>query len=75
VPALSPSLAQAVLLETGVWMLAAMITAMRHALDYSSTARSISVCVIGWIVHGFILPIVFNVFGGMLGSMLEKKPL
>jgi hypothetical protein len=47
VPALSPSLAQAVLLETGVWMLAAMITAMRHALDYSSTARAISVCVIG----------------------------
>jgi Yip1-like protein len=31
-----------------VWMLAAMIVAVRQALDYSSTGRAIVVCVIGW---------------------------
>jgi Yip1 domain len=31
-----------------VWMLAAMVVAVRQALDYKSTARTIAVCVIGW---------------------------
>ena len=31
-----------------VWMLAAMIVAVRQALDYTSTGRAIVVCVIGW---------------------------
>ena len=31
-----------------VWMLAAMIVAVRQALDYTSTGRAIIVCVIGW---------------------------
>ena len=33
---------------TAVWMLAAMIVAVRQALDYTSTARAIAVCVLGW---------------------------
>jgi hypothetical protein len=33
---------------TAVWMLAAMVVAVRQALDYTSTARAIAVCVIGW---------------------------
>lgn len=35
-------------LVTAVWMLLAMVVAVRHALDYSSTARAVSVCVLGW---------------------------
>jgi hypothetical protein len=31
-----------------LWMLAAMIVAVRQALDYSSTARAVAVCAIGW---------------------------
>jgi hypothetical protein len=31
-----------------VWMLVAMIVAVRQALDYQSTARAVAVCVIGW---------------------------
>ena len=31
-----------------VWMLAAMVVAVRQALDYTSTARAIAVCVFGW---------------------------
>ena len=35
---------------TSVWMLAAMVVAVRQALDYTSTARAIAVCVVGWII-------------------------
>jgi Yip1 domain len=31
-----------------VWMLAAMVVAVRQALDYTSTGRAILVCLIGW---------------------------
>lgn len=33
---------------TAVWMLAAMVVAVRSALDYKSFARAVAVCVIGW---------------------------
>ena len=33
-----------------VWILAAMVLAMRQALDYRSTARAIAVCVVSWLV-------------------------
>jgi len=35
---------------TAVWMLAAMVVAIRQALDYRSTARAIGVCVLGWVL-------------------------
>ena len=33
---------------TSVWMLVAMVVAVRQALDYKSTARAIAVCGLGW---------------------------
>jgi len=33
---------------TALWMLVAMVVAVRHALDYRSTGRAIGVCVLGW---------------------------
>jgi hypothetical protein len=33
---------------SAIWMLAAMIVAVRQALDYQSTGRAIAVCVLGW---------------------------
>jgi hypothetical protein len=33
---------------TAVWMLFAMIVAVRQSLDYRSTARAVAVCVLGW---------------------------
>jgi len=35
-------------LVTACWMLIAMVVAVRHALDYTSTARALGVCVLGW---------------------------
>lgn len=33
---------------TAVWMLIAMIVAVRQALDFKSTARAVAVCGLGW---------------------------
>ena len=35
---------------TAIWMLAAMVVAVRQALDYTSTARAIAVCLAGWLL-------------------------
>jgi len=35
---------------TAVWMLAAMLIAVRQALDYQTTARAVAVCVLGWVL-------------------------
>lgn len=40
-----------------IWMLVAMIIAVRQALDYDSTLRAVGVCVIGWIIAIFITAI------------------
>ena len=33
---------------TAVWMLIAMVVAVRQALDFTSTARAVAVCGLGW---------------------------
>ena len=43
---------------TSVWMLMAMIVAVRQALDYTSTARAFAVCALGWAISlGFAVGI------------------
>ena len=43
-----PAVALPVFVVTSIWMLLAMIVAVRQALDYTSTARAVAVCVLGW---------------------------
>ncbi len=38
-------------LAVSVWMLVAMVIAVRQALDYRSIGRAVGVCVIGWLVY------------------------
>ena len=52
---LVPGITGIVFLISGVWMLTAMIIAVRQALDYRSTFRAVGVCIIGWIVQGVVL--------------------
>jgi hypothetical protein len=59
-----PGLAGLVFLIAGIWMLVAMVFAVRQALDYKSTFRAIGVCVIGWIIQALIIALFFSVFGG-----------
>jgi len=57
-----PGLTEIVFLVAGIWMLIAMVIAVRQALDYQSTYRAIGVCIIGWIAQGIIFGIFFAIF-------------
>ena len=46
-----PLIGGVVSLAVSVWMLVAMVIAVRQALDYRSTGRAVGVCVIGWLVY------------------------
>jgi len=59
-----PGLGAVVFLVASIWMLLAMVIAVRQALDYKSTLRAVGVCVIGWIIQSLILVILFSIFGG-----------
>ncbi len=48
-----------------IWMLVAMIIAVRQALDYNSTLRAVGVCVIGWIIQIVMFVLLFSMFGGV----------
>lgn len=58
-----PGLAWITLAVAWVWMIAAMVVAVRQALDYRSTARAAAVCLIAWLLQVVFLMIVFLVFG------------
>ena len=58
-----PGVAGILFLVAAVWMLAAMIIAVRSALDYDSTWRALGVCAIGWVIQALVLAIVFSVLG------------
>lgn len=45
-----------------VWMLAAMVIAVRQALDYKGTVRAVIVCIIGLFVQIAILLTIFSFF-------------
>ena len=58
-----PGLTGLVFSVAGIWMLAAMVIAVRQALDYTSTWRAIGVCVIGWVIQAVILAVAVSMFG------------
>ncbi len=57
-----PGLGKPVFFIASVWMLVAMVIAVRQALDYESTWRAVGVCIIGWIIQLFIMALLFSVF-------------
>ena len=59
-----PLLGPIIFIGCGIWMLVAMIIAVRQALDYKSTLRAIGVCVIGWIIQMILFWIFYSLFGG-----------
>lgn len=58
-----PGLGEIVFMVAGVWMLVAMVIAVRQALDYTSTWRAIAVCAIGWVVQALMLGLVYAFVG------------
>jgi hypothetical protein len=47
-----------------IWMLVAMVIAVRQALDYKSTFRAVGVCIIGWIVQMLFIMVLISFLGG-----------
>lgn len=60
-----PGLMGIVFFVASIWMMVAMVIAVRQALDYKSTFRAIGVCVIGWIIQLVILAVLFSIVGGV----------
>lgn len=64
-----PGLTNIIFTATGIWMLVAMIVAVRQALDYKSTYRSIGVCFIGWLIQAIVLAVLLALAGGNSGAV------
>ena len=62
--AVIPGIAGIIFLITSIWMLIAMVIAVKQALDYQSTLRAVGVCIIGWVIQTIIIIILFSVLGG-----------
>jgi hypothetical protein len=58
-----PGLTGIVFFIASIWMLTAMVIAVRQALDYQSTWRAVGVCVIGWLIQSLLLAILLTVIG------------
>ncbi len=67
-----PVLGPLIVFGASVWMLVAMVIAVRQALDYKSTGRAIGVCVIGFVVYmavAFVIVLAMGAFAGVTSSM------
>ena len=60
---LVPGLNWLVTLVAALWMLVAMVVAVRQALDYDSTGRAVAVCLIGWVINMVVFVVLAALFG------------
>jgi hypothetical protein len=67
-----PGIGPLVVAISSIWTLAAMVVAVRQALDYDSTGRAIAVCVVGWIVQVLIILIPLMILGFAIGSVANQ---
>jgi hypothetical protein len=61
-----PVVGPLVLGVVSIWMLVAMVIAVRQALDYTSTWRAVGVCAAGWLVAA-VITVIFLGFGSAMG--------
>ena len=59
----TPELMSITFIGSGIWMMVAMVIAVRQALDYESTWRAIGVVVIGFLVQAIVLIMILRIFG------------
>jgi len=65
-----PVLGWVVNIVCGIWMLAAMVIAVRQALDYQGTGRAVLVCILGWIAYMILFFVVSAILaaGGLVAG-------
>ncbi len=59
----TPELMTITFIGAAIWMLVAMVIAVRQALDYQSTWRAIGVVVIAFLVQSILLVMLLRIFG------------
>lgn len=64
---LLPLIGGLVLMVAWLWQLAAMVVAVRQALDYTSTGRAVGVCLIGFAAY---LLVAIVLAGALMGGMM-----
>ena len=57
-----PVLGLTIYAVVSIWMLLAMVVAVRQALDYKSTTRAIGVCVVGWALSLVVAAVIGIIF-------------
>ncbi|MEN8008146.1 MAG: YIP1 family protein [Candidatus Krumholzibacteriota bacterium] len=67
-----PLLGTLVNLAASLWMLAAFIVAVRQVLNYSSTGRSVAVCLLGWLVQIVIFSLLAMIGLGGIALMSAR---
>ena len=60
-----PAFGTIITFVVGIWMLIAMVVAVRQALDYKGTGRAIGVCLIGWVVYFLVAIFAAVVLAGL----------
>ena len=63
-----PYLGQLIILVSSIWMLVAMVIAVRQALDYESTMRAIGVVLIGAVIYFVLYAIIGALLYGLLAG-------
>lgn len=58
-----PGLGSVIFFVSSVWMFAAMVVAVRQALDYTSTLRAGGVCLLGWLIQVLLFGAVYFIAG------------
>jgi len=62
---LVPEMTIIVFFMASVWMLVAMVVAVRVALDYSNNLRAVAVCAVGWLVQILLIMLLVTRSGGV----------
>jgi Yip1 domain len=62
-----PGLDWLVSLVAALWMVAAMVVAVRQALDYDTTGRAVAVCAIGFAINVVVLSVLAMIMGRSAG--------
>ena len=65
-----PLIGVLVSIVASIWMLVAMVIAVRQALDYKSTWRAVLVCLIGFIIYIGIVSYIISLFVAVPASVL-----
>jgi hypothetical protein len=69
-----PAIGGLVLFVVWIWQIAAMVVAVRQALDYTSTGRAIGVCLIGFAAYLLVAIVIAGVVMGGLMAVGGAAP-